>query len=82
MSYTVKPETYTRCHIQSGLTALAQARPDWREALDAVATLFNVEVDAGGGADGHSGWLIDVTPRCQAREAAQGLRREVANGRG
>lgn len=45
MSYTVKPETYLRCNIQTGLSALAQARPDWREALDAVAVLFNVEIE-------------------------------------
>lgn len=46
MSYRVTPETYLRSDIQFGLSALAQARPEWLEALEAVARLFNVEVEA------------------------------------
>lgn len=52
MGYAVTPETYTRCHIQTGLSALARSRPDWREALEAVAVLFNVEVEAPGAGGG------------------------------
>lgn len=46
MSYMVKKEAYLRSDIQSGLTALVHARPEWIEVLEAVAILFNVEVEA------------------------------------
>lgn len=72
MSYTVKPETYTRCSIECGLNALAQARPEWLEALEAVAVLFNVDVTA----------PQQPTPGTVIRLEAMPRRRVTLRGRG
>lgn len=67
LRYEAHVETFLRSDIDDRLTALAIARPEWVPVLIAVARSFGVELDerelSGVGADGHSGRLIDVTPR-------------------